>query len=980
VLRSDLGAFFSLSVADLHWVRSYRSAANRLGLAVSLCGLRYLGFIPDDVTAAPPEVVERLSRQVGVSPKALPRYAAEVDGRLRRLHVASATTQAGWRLCGRGDWKRLGDWLVDRAVEHDSSQLLFRQLLEHLRSEHIVRPGIDRLLRSVGSARVTALKEINWRWRGILTPERCSGLDALIETDPDLGVAPMVWLDQGAVSSSPPAIKAEAAKLAYLLTLGADRLDLSAVPPERVRQFGALARRLTPKALRDMAPERRYPILLATLASMYASVVDELVQMFDQALTGTDSRARQVVAGREAAYVEANIERLDLLDEILVVALDEDLDDAAVGAGVRGLGRQRLSDAQRCDEERLGSDGGHLELMEASFSHVRSFAPQVLGALSFKASVSPSEVLDATKLLQDMNAKGRRHVPGDAPVGFVPPRWQPYLRAARSAGDENSYKHYWEICVLFALQVGLRSGEIWVDGSRRYADPASYLIPPKVWADKREEMLAELPGVPATFAEALARIDEDMARYLDDLEALLADPNSPIRLDENGELHLSPLTAGDSDPVVDAEKKAVLAPLPMVPVAEIMVLVDAETGFTDCLTPAGDIKPRAAGMEHRRYLYIAILSEACNFGPTRMAELTGVSVDIIDWYIRWYLSDEVTRKAANTAIVNVHHRQVLAEIQGGGSLSSSDGVRLPTRGKSLTARALSRYFVDEGITSYTHISDEMSIFGTQIIVSTDRDGLYALDGILGNTTELPLLEHATDTHGQLLVTFAMFNLVGKQLSPRIAKLTEKPLWRGHPASHYARWPLAGPLLANHAQVDVIDERWDDLLRVGASLKLGYVSAALLVSRLQAGSRQHPLAKALLEYGKLLRTLHALRWFTDEAYRRRIGRQLNKGESVNRLRRFLAYAQAGVVLHRHHEDQLMQADCLTIVTNACLLSTTWYIQDAIDAREAAGHAVSDEAKLQISFAHFEAINPDGSHTIDIAAILKRGGRRPLRRAR
>jgi TnpA family transposase len=925
-------------------------------------------------------VVESLAKQVGVSPKALARYAVEVDGRLRRLHVASAITQAGWRLCGRGDWKRLGDWLVDRAIEHDSPQLLFRQLLEHLRSEHIGRPGLDRLLRAVGSARVTALKEINWRWRALLTPDRRTSLDALIETDPHLGVAPIVWLDQGAVSSSPPAIKTEVTKLDYLRKLGADRVDLSAVPPERVRQFAAFAKRLTPKALRDMAPERRHPILLAALASMYASVVDELVQMFDQALAGTDSRARQVVAEREAALVEANIERLDLLDEILVVALDEDLDDAAVGAGVRGLGRQRLADAVRSDEERLPSDGGHLELMEARFAHVRSFAPQVLGALSFKASVSPSEVLDAAKLLQDMNAEGRRHVPGDAPAGFVPLRWQPYLRAARSGGDENAYKHYWELCVLFALQGGLRSGEIWVDGSRRYADPASYLIPPEVWTDKHAEMMAELPGVPATFAEALASIDEDMARYLDDLEALLVDGTGPIRLDDNGDLHLSPLVAEAVDPVVEAEKKAILATLPMVPLAEIMVLVDEATGFTKWLTPAGDVKPRATGLEHRRNLYAAILSEACNLGATRAAELTGVPVDTIDWYIRWYLSDETTRRAANTAIVNVHHRQWLAQLQGGGSLSSSDGVRLPQRGKSLTARALSRYFVDEGITSYTHISDELSTFGTQIIVTTERDGLYALDGILGNTTELPLVEHATDTHGQLLATFALFDLVDKQLFPRIAKLTQKPLWRPHSVNDYTRWPHAGPLLAHHAQTHVIEEHWDELRRVGASLKLGYVSAALLISRLQAGSRQHPLAKALLEYGKLLRTVHALRFFTDEAYRRRIGRQLNKGEAVNRLRRFLAYAQAGVVRHRYHEDQLMQADCLTIVTNACILSTTWYEQDAIEAREAAGHSVSDEAKLQLSFAHFEAINPYGSHSIDVAAILERGGRRPLRRTR
>lgn len=82
-----------------------------------------------------------------------------------------------------------------------------------------------------------------------------------------------------------------------------------------------------------------------------------------------------------------------------------------------------------------------------------------------------------------------------------------------------------------------------------------------------------------------------------------------------------------------------------------------------------------------------------------------------------------------------------------------------------------------------------------------------------------------------------------------------------------------------------------------------------MTRLQAGSRQHPLAKALIEYGKLLRTLHALRWFCEEPFRRRIGRQLNRGESLNSQRRFIAFADSGKEKYRHHEDQSMQAHCL-----------------------------------------------------------------------
>lgn len=976
VARSDLAVHFTLSVADLRWIRSHRGAVERLGLAVQLAGLGFLGFVPADLAGTPAEVVSFVAIQVGAAPASFARYVREVDGRTRRRHIAAVVAQAGWRTCGRGEWKALGDWLRARALEHDTPSVLFHQALGQLRADRVVRPGLDRLARAVSAARMRAQDEIRRRLDPQLTPDRCEQLDALVDTDADLGVARLVWLGDGATSASAESVKAEVAKLGYLEDLGAHRLDLSAVPPERLRQLATLARRSTPRALRQMAPERRHPTLLAALAAAHTEIVDEAVRLFDMALASTDSSARDRVAERQAEAVRAEVGRLALLDDILDVVLNPGLDDAAVGAAVRGLGADRLAGAARSDDQRLPRDGGHLEVMAARFAHVRSFAPHVLGALTFAASVSPSEVLDAVTLLQTMNADGRRYVPENAPVEFIPARWQPYLDAARAAGDEYRFKHYWELCVLFALQGGLRSGEIWVQGSRRYANPASYLIGVDAWPAQRPEVL-ELTGMPATFAERLGVIDEQMSRYLDDLEAFLSEPDGPVHLDANGQLHLKALTAEVVDPEVLAQRDAVLDRLPVVPLTELLIEVDRESGFSAHLTHAGGASPRRPELEHRRNLYAAIVSLACNFGSTRMAELTGIGADTIDWTVQWYLREQ-TLRAANTAIVNAHHRHRLAADLGGGTLSSSDGLRMPMRGKSLTGRALSRYFVREGLTSYTHISDQYSTYGTQIIVSTERDATFTLDEILGNTTELAIAEHTTDSHGQTLATFALFDLVGLRLSPRIAKLTEAQLWRPHPAGHYQRWPQAGSLLRNHAQVDQIAEHWDDLLRIAGSLKQGYVSAALLIARLQAGSRQHPLAKALLEYGKLRRTLHALRWFTDEAFRRRIGRQLNRGEATNDLRRFIFFANRGAVRYPHHDDQTTQAHCHTLVVNACVLSTTGYLEDAIDAHETeTGRPVSGQAKAHMSPAHFEAINPYGTLTFDIAGVLRRS-RRPLRR--
>jgi hypothetical protein len=147
VARSDLAAYFTLSLEDLRWVRAHRGAVERIGLAVQLCGLGFLGFVPADLAGTPREVVQCLAKQVGVGPATFTRYAREVDGRTRRRHVAAVVERAGWRACGRGEWKALGDWLTARALEHDTPSVLFRQALQQFRADRVVRPGVDRLMR-----------------------------------------------------------------------------------------------------------------------------------------------------------------------------------------------------------------------------------------------------------------------------------------------------------------------------------------------------------------------------------------------------------------------------------------------------------------------------------------------------------------------------------------------------------------------------------------------------------------------------------------------------------------------------------------------------------------------------------------------------------------------------------------------------------------------------------------------------------------
>jgi Domain of unknown function (DUF4158) len=85
IVYEDLVTFFTLSEHDLERMPRSSAPHNRLGYALQLCALRFMGFVPDDLSTTPPEAVAFVAQQLAVEPAVLAAYGTRAHTRQDHL-------------------------------------------------------------------------------------------------------------------------------------------------------------------------------------------------------------------------------------------------------------------------------------------------------------------------------------------------------------------------------------------------------------------------------------------------------------------------------------------------------------------------------------------------------------------------------------------------------------------------------------------------------------------------------------------------------------------------------------------------------------------------------------------------------------------------------------------------------------------------------------------------------------------------------
>jgi TnpA family transposase len=439
------------------------------------------------------------------------------------------------------------------------------------------------------------------------------------------------------------------------------------------------------------------------------------------------------------------------------------------------------------------------------------------------------------------------------------------------------------------LKNALRSGDIWVPGSRQFKDFEDYLLPSPVFESMHTSGSLTL-GTDGSFDRYWSEREALLRRELEKVDSLAARRQLPDAEIADGILKVTPLTNAVPEEAEILMRQAYARVLHL-KVTDLLMEVDQWTNFTSHFTHLKSNEPA----KDRTLLLTVILADAINLGLNKMAEACpGTSIAKLSWLSAWHIRDETYSKAL-AEIVNYHHRQPFAANWGEGTTSSSDGQRFRAGGRGEQAGQLNlRYGTEPGVLFYTHVSDQYAPFHTKVINATVRDATHVLDGLLYHESDLKIEEHYTDTAGFTDHVFALCHLLGFRFAPRIRDLADRRIYVPEKGSTY---PALGSLVGGRLNMALMAAQWKDVLRLATSIKQGTVTASLILRKLGAYPRQNSLALALREFGRVERTLFTLEWLQNPELRRRVQVGLNKGEAKNALARAVFFNRLGELRDR-----------------------------------------------------------------------------------
>ncbi len=378
-----------------------------------------------------------------------------------------------------------------------------------------------------------------------------------------------------------------------------------------------------------------------------------------------------------------------MLGQACALLLDENTDESALRKTIfKSVPVVRIAESvDKVNELARPHNTNFQDEMVEQYGRVKRFLPALLRDLHFCAAPDGEHTLAAVHYLTELNGSKKR-ILDDAPEHIITGPWKRLVYDT----DGRIQRAGYSLCLLERLQDALRRRDIWLENSDHWGDPRRKLLQGREWQAQRVAVCRAM-GHPTDGRKAL----QQLAAQLDETWKTVSrrfDCNDAVSICHDGKypsLTVSSLEKLDEPPALTQLSSRVKQLLPPVDLTELLLEIDARTGFTREFTHVSESEARAKDLHVS--LCAVLLAKACNIGhePLIKHNIPALTRHRLSWVKQNYLRAE-TLVSANARLVDFQSTLKLAGHWGDGEVASADGMRFVTPVKTLNAVPNKKYF------------------------------------------------------------------------------------------------------------------------------------------------------------------------------------------------------------------------------------------------------------------------------------------------
>ena len=922
--------FFQFSAADIAAIRKEFRPKYRIAVALQLGFMRLTGARLNAFNVVARKLLSLVGEQVGeTAPSIASLRTMYGRGNTRRDHQA-------WVM----------QWLKIKAHTKRQERMLFAALREASKATE----SIDRLIatarqwlfdKSLLVPATSTLRDICIRaasdteshiyqsiCRAVPSDKRRAWETSIFEKRKD-GSTHLEWLQAAPKRRSQKNLRGLFQKIEYLTQLGVATIELREIPMERLQIYARQLQHKRASRFRNLAEITRTLQLVSFLRVTLSEAADAVLQLAGKLTSDIVSDASDKVKSAEGAML---IDYRKILIEIFGLADNEEISAESLQTTLRKMSKHLQKNIH---PTRAAAIRARLtDKIPAVRSLLRAITDlPIQGVTTERAIAGLSELKSLyARHASELPVKDRDLAKG----------WKAHVE---DAADRERAMRALEASTLFELRRGLRRGGCWLEYSNAYRSREQMLIPDEQWKAQRRRHISLL-RLPENPKEYLASLVVAAKEGMDAVSRGLARGDLTV---DKGDVHLPKLEKEYVPPPVAQARDAIDGHIGTIQLPELLLEMDVQTRFSKTLLG------RVPRSEHELLLtYGALLGHGTEMNAAKVAlMIPSLKPEEISAAMK-LLEGQGTIDKANKLIVEFVDRLPVMKVWGDGKSASSDMMSLQASLHLWNARRDPRRKT-ASMGMYTHVSNQWPIIYHQPIVLGNRQVGAAIEGVVRQAT-IDLDWLAVDTHGYTDVGMCIARMQTFDLCPQLANLRERRLTI--PKGMKIPEVLASVVDAT-LHVDCIQERWDDLLRISASISNGTVSAVQVLERFGSVAQGDPIYRAAKTMGRLLRTIYLCDYFTKPEFRREIHRVLNRGESVHTLQRAI---HSGAIPHdrgRRPEEMHAISGSLALLTNLVIGWTSLQTQAALTALKARGIVFAQDILRHVSPIRYHNINFRGT---------------------